>query len=725
MDADGDESFDDDWWDSLAIDPVTDTQLQALEIQAQASGNVNTPASTAPSEPASLQAQLQELRALQAKQQELIDTLTRQTQQQKGEIAVVRANWKRAQEQNSGLQQKQTQLESEYRERFERIQQENRRQIEKLETAAAFRDTNRTAWPSSLRRRAPVMITDTGATKRTPGFTTLTTPTHNRIVHHVHSPGASPTPISPLSLTRRKRSLPDEPTKFPRFVNSFLQPGLSSSLATPAASRAAKSPPHTPPDAERSSSPVTPSPDLGPVRTCEQMDAPDASMLVLTTLFCYRTRWATQVMCQPFLALPPPASVPGTQYFPLGPGLHTWCAALDPDAEKESKPEDAPSIPMLLHLLSMQLPHAVPERLRRRFSHAAEVLWDSVTKSSSYNVFLAECGHVVDDALREHSAYTPASIDAVVERVWELQTGALFGTVAAALRVLTGVFLRLNLPGFVPFLLKKVQYLDWAEPDTPQVPEHSMVPSNQDDKELLPSSQESQEPSKPDTSAPATPTSLVKMWIECVRKCHAVPLSVSSPDAQPEADAQGEPVWDMGPEARMSLLGAIVRCARVLAWTVGQTGLVELQPFFQQPGVLLTLLDVQTSSHDVLYQSVDLLSSLIPDVMTLHMALASPYDHALQPRVPARLLQVRFSVVDILAKHLVDRRGDTSAAYVQKLHTATLLFMSSAARYGDTAVILSESVPLLPALIQCLSWDTEEVWGGAMAGDRTEQYVDD
>lgn len=284
--------------------------------------------------------------------------------------------------------------------------------------------------------------------------------------------------------------------------------------------------------------------------------------------------------------------------------------------------------------------------------------------------------------------------------------------------------LGISQPGFVPFLLKKVQYLDWAEPDTPPAPEHSMVPSSQDDKELLPSSQENQEPSKPDASVPATPTNLIRMWIECVRKCHAVPLSVSSPDAQPEVDAQGEPVWDMGPAARMSLLGAVVRCARVLAWTMGQAGLVELQPFFQQPGVLLTLLDVQTSSHDVLLQSVDLLSLLIPDALTLHMALASPYDHALQPRVPARLLQVRFPVVDILAKHLVDRRGDTSAAYVQKLHTATLLFMSSAARHGDTAVILSESVPLLPALIQCLSWDTEEVWGGAMAGDRTEQYVD-
>ena len=244
-----------------------------------------------------------------------------------------------------------------------------------------------------------------------------------------------------------KRWVLSSDPEFPRFVNSFLQPGLSPSLATPAASRAAKSPPHTPPEAERGSSPVTPSPDLGPVRMHEQMDAPDASTLVLTSLFCYRTRWATQVMCQPFLTLPPPATVPGTQYFPLGPGLHAWCAALDPDAEKESKAEDAPSIPMLLHLLTMQLPSAVPEPLRRRFSHATEVLWDSVTKSSSYNVFLAECGHVVDDALREHSAYTPASIDAAVERVWELQAGPLFGTVAAALRVLTGVFLRLNLVG--------------------------------------------------------------------------------------------------------------------------------------------------------------------------------------------------------------------------------------------------------------------------------------
>lgn len=138
MDTEGDEGFDDDWWDSLAIDPVTDTQLQALELQAQAP-HTYTSAPPATTEQSVLHAQLQELRDLQSKQQELINTLTRQTQQQKGEISVVRANWKRMQEQNAGLQQKQTQLEAEYKERVDRMQHENRRQIEKLETAAAFR----------------------------------------------------------------------------------------------------------------------------------------------------------------------------------------------------------------------------------------------------------------------------------------------------------------------------------------------------------------------------------------------------------------------------------------------------------------------------------------------------------------------------------------------------------------------------------------------------------
>jgi len=69
----------------------------------------------------------------------LIDELRQRTQQQQGEIAVVRANWNRAQQQNITLQQEHGQRELEYRQRLEQIQLENQRQLEKLETAAAFR----------------------------------------------------------------------------------------------------------------------------------------------------------------------------------------------------------------------------------------------------------------------------------------------------------------------------------------------------------------------------------------------------------------------------------------------------------------------------------------------------------------------------------------------------------------------------------------------------------
>lgn len=277
-------------------------------------------------------------------------------------------------------------------------------------------------------------------------------------------------------------------------------------------------------------------------------------------------------------------------------------------------------------------------------------------------------------------------------------------------------------PGFVFFFLKKMQYLDWSAPDE-EKKENGMVPSSQDDLDMLPSSQDTEVPSAPDVHL-GTPTSLVKMLIESIRKSHTVPLSVASPASQVETEGQSVPVWDMGEAARTALLVSVLRCAKVLAWNVGGTGVHELQPLFQEPGVLLTLLDGPACVPQILLHAVELLTLLVPDPLTLHIALASPYDKALQPRAPARLLQVRFPVVDILAKHLVDRRGDTSVVHMHRFHRAVLLFMSAAARHGDTAVIFSESVPLLPALIQCLSWDTEEVWSGPAGQERTERALE-
>lgn len=72
-------------------------------------------------------------------QSQTIEDLRKKTQQQQGEISVVRANWNRVQQQNVGLQHQQSQMEQEHRKKLEAIQQENRRQLERLETAAAFR----------------------------------------------------------------------------------------------------------------------------------------------------------------------------------------------------------------------------------------------------------------------------------------------------------------------------------------------------------------------------------------------------------------------------------------------------------------------------------------------------------------------------------------------------------------------------------------------------------
>ncbi|WFD41859.1 hypothetical protein MPSI1_000495 [Malassezia psittaci] len=762
MNGEQDERFDDDWWDQLAIDPITDTHLQALELKAQTpvQGSLETTGSS--DQPKPLEAKIQQLQALHAKQQELIDTLTRQTQQQQGEIAVVRANWKRAQEQNAGLQQKQSQLEIEYRERFERIQQENQRQIEKLETSAAFRrieqDTNRTPWPSSLRRRAPVMLAEPSS-KATLGTALPTTPTRSRIIRYGQSPSSSQKSVSPLSSSKRKRSNTSEQTspsrtraskmpslstkkEFPRFVNSFL-PTPTTNVTTPTLPNASKTPPTTPSQATRSSSPATPQVQRDATVSGLNLTSPDAATLVLTTLFCYRSRWATQVMAQPFIASPPPDSIPGTSYFPLGAGNHNWSSVFELiEPQSVTQTANEPDSPMLLRLLSLELPEKIPSIVRQRFSIACKKLWEFVTRSSSYNIFLAESGHIVDDALREEGESSPLAIEIVVARVWKIQARSLFGTVAAALRCITGIFLRLNWihyvtamlnwitalgmshTGFVRYFTEGMPYLGLMDAETEQTLKNDMVPSSQDDAELLPSSPGSSKQLDTSSIPLLTPNNLVKIWIECLSKTHIVPLDVSFPSSQPEKSGQDLPAWDMGGACRASLLCAILASIKVLAWTAGVESLPELRPLVQHPGMLLTLLDAHTYSDNLLLGSIELLMLLIPDPTTLHMALSSPYDAQLQPRVAARLQQVRFPVVDILAKYLVDRRGDTPVATMHHTHQAVLLFISCAARHEDTSVVFSESMPLLPALIQCLSWDTEEIWIGSIASQQAESALE-
>lgn len=52
---------------------------------------------------------------------------------------MVRSNWNRVQQENQQLQHQQSQLAQEYHQKLDTMQKENRRTMERLETAAAFR----------------------------------------------------------------------------------------------------------------------------------------------------------------------------------------------------------------------------------------------------------------------------------------------------------------------------------------------------------------------------------------------------------------------------------------------------------------------------------------------------------------------------------------------------------------------------------------------------------
>ena len=885
-----DDSFDDDdWWDSLAIDQQIDSQLQAVERDAKPGS------SAAPQDGASgieqgglgraavtavkpeqkdetsdeLYAQLKELRELQRQQKAQIEELTRLNQQQKGEISVVRSNWNKVQTQNRDLLARQGEMESDYRQRLERVHQENQRHFEKLETAAAFRrieqDTNRTAWPSTLRRRPPVLIKDPGSARRDAQMRNMT-PTPSYGAQHGLSPSSSQDQ-SPL-MTRHKRKHPfsdDDATspsdsrrtaarknawtkpEFPNFINSFVQgaspaPSGSGTLRLSRATGGTAIDKTPAPASQRSFTAATAanSRESTPESETEEADASlresDAVTLALNLLFRYRIRWVTHVMCHSAWPSSAPVQVPGTAYFPLGPGVRRWSDVLEETgAEALELPADASakgmeSIPFaathapgapssnayLLHLTQLQLPPLVPAMLKRRLSLALSKLWETVLHGSSYSAFLAECGHYVDERLRDALARCADSsenenappllrttVDETVAALWEQQSESLYGNVAASLRTILGIFLRLNLmhhvrnmliwmtslgvthPGFTSILLRKSRLLPWtyqeldpASAGSSRGKERRSTLEGSGPDPAVPSSSPPEitagapPASTPGSGSPATPsqsrsrsllptpTQLIPMLIECVRKSHAVPLVASCPEALPEqgqdvdrgTDACGASTpLDIGAPARTELVAAVLRLVEVLAWTTAPTGFHEyvrgrieesgltscsLRALFQAPGILVAFLGAD-APLPWLRAGVRLLTLVSADPYTLHTCLVSGFDRALQPDVSARQHEAPFPILDLLAHHLrrcaeaasAPASSDHNEVATQShpLYRHVVLLLSRAALHHDTAILLAESVPLLASLVHSLALDTDQVWNrvqlDAPSTIHAERYV--
>ncbi|WFD19462.1 hypothetical protein MCAP1_001692 [Malassezia caprae] len=676
MDEDGaDESFDDPWWDELAIDNETESQLQVAEQTGQ-----RTPAATPQDVPPhALHAQIEELRALQKQQEELIASLTKKNQQQHGEIAVVRANWNRVQQQNLALQHRQSDLEKEYRANLESVQLENRRQMERLETAAAFRrieqDTHRAAWPSTVRRRAPVMLDHI---KKTPDTDALASPAARASLR-------APTQGSPLALQRGKRPrlardenvLPAlrSATKreFPHFDNSFLPPSPS-----PGTGPSAPAGPPSPLRPRRRSSDAslsTPSPEPMPPAVSEK--AVDPCTYVLVSVFARQARWFTHVLCHP-------------------------CQA------HESSDLGTPPASVLLHMLVLLLPEHVPASLHEQWRHATEQLWQCVLRGTSYAAFQSECGGMAQLMLgtMPDLSMDPsrAQLNSAVSRVWAAQADRLYGTVAGAIRTMLDILLSAAWPSCLCELLGWVAALSVAHPDF--VPYHlkSLRLLCWDEGPGAPTRAGSQTPSSsqasPSTSRASMHKSLVPMLAECVRL-----TACAAPAAQSR----------LSEAEQHALRLSAVRVCHMVAWTQAPYGLQDLQPFLKTPGVLLLLLSKPGPSAEVLVETVRLLTLIAGDPLALHLCLSSQWEPAWQQNINPRLSQARFPLIDVLAKHLVDRRNDTPPLESHQVHSTILTFLIYAMRWADASVVLADSPTLLPALIQVLSWDVQILWNSEPA----------
>lgn len=81
-----------------------------------------------------------------------------------------------------------------------------------------------------------------------------------------------------------------------------------------------------------------------------------------------------------------------------------------------------------------------------------------------------------------------------------------------------------------------------------------------------------------------TPTQIIPMLIECVKRCHKIPLADSCPESLPEKNskqlisdagsANALPL-DIGAEPRAELMSTVLRLMETLAWTMGSHGFHE------------------------------------------------------------------------------------------------------------------------------------------------------
>lgn len=418
-----------------------------------------------------------------------------------------------------------------------------------------------------------------------------------------------------------------------------------------------------------------------------------------------------------------PASYPSNRFNPS--------ASYPPDRTQNTAEEAVFSTSTLRRLISANLVSDCPDLLLFRYRNAVESLLANLGRA-----------RVLEPEERE-DAFRLLSVDGNDPSIEELDfsqaTMHLSYAIASSLMVMAGVLLRLCQTDLLSDVLRLVSCLI------------SMLPRFYSDLECLQLEHEAKSDEhaflggdksivEAQWSKYATPIHIRDILAQCIDECRhpatrrdttsdpgrdrgALDDANGQQDENDAAAAQeaGDDLrfgnWTLASKAREDLFHAVVQVLEAMSQCPDANLSSGHHPLrlLSRPGVLHKLLHPDRSSY-VIFGVIRMLSSAVSNAPLVHECLASK---AADTQVVGRgsghstalRVNARFPVLELLVKHLVDRRFDMAESEWHVLHRVILTFLTQAAlRSADTLVVLADSAALLAALIRCISLDSDFVW---------------
>ncbi|CDS00406.1 uncharacterized protein SPSC_01637 [Sporisorium scitamineum] len=739
-----------------------------------ANGSPNDHASVQSDELEQLRAEVERLRAAHKAQEETVDKLKQEVYRKSGEVAVVRQNLTKLNLENSKLREREVVREQEHRTALERLQKDQECRLQRLETETAFRrveqDTSRRIWPSSVARLPPVGLREMDRRQDNQVRASLTTPTKaNRFgvrggsgssgsrQRHADTAADREEPSTPTRSTSKSApQFPRPPTAttsaskakaFRGLQNSFadfgpVQEKIRQQRQSP--SKQSKSGALPPADWDMDQSrtadvaePTAEHDDIhmddyrpaSPLRTTTTgqrgagLDQPDRTkehhyLAAVSEILSRRTTIVSLLLSHSSTRAAAPDSYPSNRFNPS--------ASHPSDPKSKASEHTVSSFSTFGRLISANLVSDCPPLVLFRYREAVESLLTSLSRA-----------RVLEPEERE-DALGLLSTDCNKPGIEELDfcsaTMHLSHAIASSLMVMAGVLLRLCQTDLLTDVLRLVSCLvstlprfwldlECLEPN-PEAKSNEIAFLGAD--ESIYNRQWSQY---------ASPISVREILAQCIDGCRFGASSrrdctasdhIGDGDLYREtraaatdagaSDGAGFGDWSLSPAAREDLLHAVVQVLEAMLQCPDASPSSTYHPLrlLSRPGMLHKLLHPDRSSF-IIFNVVRMLSSAVSNAPLVHECLASKADshpnsrgsgHSTAPRANAR-----FPVLELLVKHLVDRRFDMAESEWHVLHRGILTFLTQAAlRSADTLIVLADSAALLAALIRCLSLDSDFVW---------------